>query len=68
MASLVALTHVVVHYYNTFVKKVMVKIGCHNLTVLYPNQCYNQVCYKGIAYNIENYSVSNTLITPKYIG
>ena len=29
------------------------KFGCHKMTVLYLNQCYNEVCYKGIAYNIE---------------
>ena len=22
------------------------KIGCHNMTVLYPNPCYNKVHYK----------------------
>ena len=28
-------------------KTSMVKMGSHNMAVLYPNPCYNKVCYKG---------------------
>ena len=33
------------HFVNSMAKK----FGSHNMTVLYPNPCYNEVCYKGIA-------------------
>ena len=23
------------------------KFGCHNMNMLYPNSCYNEVCYNG---------------------
>ena len=35
--------------YNSCIKFTGKKIGCHNMTVLYPNPCYNEVCYKGTA-------------------
>ena len=35
--------------YNSFVKFHGKKFGSHNMTVLYPNLCYNKVCYKGSA-------------------
>ena len=37
--------------YNSFVKFHVKKFGSHNMTVLYPNLCYNEpheVCYKGM--------------------
>ena len=33
--------------YDSFVKFHAKKFGSHNITVLYPNLCYNKVCYKG---------------------
>ena len=36
--------------YNSVVKfHIKMKNGSHNMTVLYPNLCYNKVCYKGTA-------------------
>ena len=35
--------------YNSFVKLHGKKFGSHNMTLLYPNLCYNEVCYKGTA-------------------
>ena len=36
-------------YCNSFVKLYGGKNGSHNMTMLYPNLCYNEVCYKGTA-------------------
>ena len=33
--------------YNSFVKFHGKKFGIHNITLLYPNLCYNEMCYKG---------------------
>ena len=40
-------------YNNSFVN-FHGKNGSHNMNVLYPNPCYNEVCYKGTAiyYNL----------------
>ena len=35
--------------YNSFVKLNGKKMRGHNITMLYPNLCYNEVCYKGTA-------------------
>ena len=35
--------------YNSFAKFHGKKIGHHNMSMLYPNQCYNEVFYKGAA-------------------
>ena len=36
--------------YNSFIKFPWEKkFGNHNMAVLYPNLCYNEVCYKGTA-------------------
>ena len=35
--------------YNSFIKFHGKKFGSHNMTVLYPNPCFNEVCYKEIA-------------------
>ena len=32
--------------------------GRHNVTVLYPNQCYNDVSYKGTAKHTQNINVT----------
>ena len=34
-------------FYNSSVKFHTKKLRSHNITVLYPNQCYNEVSYKG---------------------
>ena len=34
-------------FYNSSVKFRTKKFRSHNITVLYPNQCYNEVSYKG---------------------
>ena len=33
--------------YNAFVKYNGKKNGSHDMTVLHPNLCYNEMCYKG---------------------
>ena len=35
--------------YDSFVKFCGKKFGSHNMTMLYPNPCYNEVCFKGTA-------------------
>ena len=35
--------------YNSFVKFHGTIFGSHTMTMLKPNQCYNEVCYKGTA-------------------
>ena len=37
---------------NTFVKLHGKKFWSHNLTVLFPKSCYNEVCYKGRDCNV----------------
>ena len=34
--------------YNSFVKfhLMVIKLGSHNMAMLYPHSCYNKVCYK----------------------
>ena len=39
----------------------MVKFGSHNMSLLYQNQCYNQVCYKGTALFVLNCLISRIL-------
>ena len=43
--------------YNSFVKFHSKRFGSQNMTVLYPDQCYNKVCYKGTAVHCKETSV-----------
>ena len=50
--------------YNSLFKFNGKTFGSHTMTVLYPNQCYNEVCYKGTT----QYFLSMFIETPVILG